>query len=228
LAKEHPVILAEPLLGVWSVGDCADQHAGALAIEDARLQLKLFIQGATYDGTQWRHPTLDAVRAPTQTTCIGFTSRAGRVTLLRCAQYRLNASLKLADGSALVELTLVPTQAWSGSAVVDPTGSYTGLSFTAAGLHNILANARLESELFLNAETTLNNPLRQQLRAATEVDDAYLVYNSRTPKAKVNYRGKEFEIELSTTTSGSHFEPRWRRNPLTRYHSYRCTFCDNR
>jgi hypothetical protein len=91
------------------------------------------------------------------------------------------------DGSALVELTLVPTQAWSGSALVDPTGSYIRLSFTAAGLHNILANANLKAELFLDAEITLNNTLRQQLRAATEADDAYLVYKSRTPKAKIMF-----------------------------------------
>jgi hypothetical protein len=78
LAKEHRVILAEPLLGVWSVGDCARQHAGVLAIEDARLQLKLFIEGATYDGKEWRHPTLEAVRAPKQTMSIGITGRAGR------------------------------------------------------------------------------------------------------------------------------------------------------
>jgi hypothetical protein len=204
LANEHRAILAEPLLGVWRVADCADQHAGVLAIEDAQLQLKLYIQGATHDGKEYHHPTLDAVRAPKQTMCTGFTRRAGRATLLGCAQTHLSASVKLAEGSALIELTLVPTQAWSGSALLDPTASYVGLSFTAAGLHNILANARVVPELFLNAETTLNNALRQQLRAATQADDAYLIYKSRTPKATINHRGKEFEIELSTSISESH------------------------
>ena len=124
--------------------------------------------------------------------CIGFTSRAGRVTLLGCAQSRLNASVKPADSSALVELTLVPMQAWI-SPPVYPTSTYIDLSFTAAGLHNILANARLASELFLNSEVTLDNTLRRQLREATKADDAYLVYKSRTPKAKINYRGREFK-----------------------------------
>lgn len=202
MAKERPVILAEPLLGAWCVDGCADRHAGGLAIEDGRLQLKLFIEGATAHNNEWHHPTLEAVRHK-QTTCIGFTSRAGKVTLLRCVQSDFNASLKPADGSALVELTLVPTQAWSGSALVDPTANYIDLSFTAVGLHNILANAHLESEIFLDAETTLNNTLRQQLRAATKADDAYLVYKSRNPKTKINYRGKEFEIEFSTSISNS-------------------------
>jgi ApeA N-terminal domain 1 len=205
LAIEHGAILAEPLLGAWCIDGYSHKHAGVLAIEDGRLQLKLFIDSATAHNNEWHHPTLDALRPPKQTTCIGFTSRAERVTLLRCAQSHLNASYKPADGSALIELTLIPTQAWSGSALVDPGGSYMHLSFTAAGLHNILANARLQSELFLNAaETPLDNALRQQLRAATGADDAYLVYKTRTPKAKINYRGKEFEIEFSTSISESH------------------------
>ncbi len=204
MAKEQRGILAEPLLGVWRVADCADQHAGVLAFEDTQLQLKLFIQGATFDGKEYHHQTLDSVRAPKQTMCAGSTRRAGRVTLLGCAQTHLSASVKLADGSALIELTLVPTQAWSGSALLDPTASYIGLSFAAPGLHNILANARLTSERFLNAESTLDNTLRQQLRAATQADDAYLVYKTRTPKAKMNHRGKEFEIEFSTSIAESH------------------------
>jgi len=189
---------------MWSVEGCANQHAGVLAYEDTRLQLKLFIEGATSQGKEWRHPTLDALRPPNQTTCIGLTSRAGQVTLLRCAQTHLNASFKPSDGSARIELTLVPTQAWSGSALVDPTGSYTSLSFTAAGLHNILANARVQPELFLQSETALDNTLRQQLRATTQADDAYLVYKSRTPTATISHRGKELEIQFSTSISESH------------------------
>ncbi len=99
LTKEQRGILAEPLLEVWRVDDCADQHVGFLAFEDAQLQLKLFIEGATYDRKEYHHPTLDAVRAPKQTMCTGFTRHAGRVSatvLARIGMPDSTSTLRLA------------------------------------------------------------------------------------------------------------------------------------
>ena len=196
------MLLAEQLLGTWRIEDCADEHAGSLAVEGGQLQLKLFIDGAISRGQEWHHPTLEALEPGAQPLCIGQTRRAGTVTLLRCARSHLHVLHGRPDGRALLEVSLWVGEAWVGFDRVDPAGGYTELFFAASGLHNILANARLKHEFL--SETAPDDSLGHQLREATQADEAYLVYHSRSPKAEINYRGKQFEILFSTSISESH------------------------
>jgi hypothetical protein len=204
LAEEDcHALLSEPLQGMWRIEGCANEHSGVLAIERGQLQLKLFIDGAISRGQEWHHPTLEALKPGMQPLCIGQTRRARTVTLLRCARSYWNALHLSQDDRALLEVSLWVGQAWTGHQPVDPTASYTTLIFDASGLHNILANARIKHELLGN-DSAANDSLPRRLRDATQANEAYLVYNTRSPETEVDYRGKRFKIIFSTSVAESH------------------------
>src|ERR1700694_878097 len=125
--EDSTTILAEPVLGMWRIEGCAEEHAGILAFEDGQLQLKLFIDGAISRGEEWHHPTLEALKPGAQPLCIGQTRRCGTVTLMRCARSRWNVFHGRQDSRALLEVSLWVGQAWMGSECVDPAGMYSEL-----------------------------------------------------------------------------------------------------
>jgi hypothetical protein len=181
---------------MWHVDGCTVEHAGSLIISQGACRLQLFVDGATRKGDDWDHPTIAALERPNRATCIGRTVRGGTITLVGCSLPQWNSLGGINNDTASLELSVSVSQAWSGPARLHADPVYTILTLIAPGLHNVLANAHLEHK-FLDEEASTET-LVGQLRDLTKARDAYLLYETKSPRATINCKGKSFEIVFST------------------------------
>jgi hypothetical protein len=165
--KSHPV------MGTWFVRGSKEEYLGVLHFEDDNLRLTLYL---TIDGNKpfeilvRADPRLMPFAPPNQPTLHGRTKTAGHVTLFNCAQLSYQSASQLDPPLARVELTLGPSQAWSGEGFVSAEESYQGLSFRALGLHNILSTIDVDHQ-FLAVSKSKRKSSTHKLKKLTGADE---------------------------------------------------------
>jgi hypothetical protein len=197
--KSHPV------MGTWFVRGSKEEYLGVLHFEDDNLRLTLYL---TIDGNKpfeilvRADPRLMPFAPPNQPTLHGRTKTAGHVTLFNCAQLSYQSASQLDPPLARVELTLGPSQAWSGEGFVSAEESYQGLSFRALGLHNILSTIDVDHQ-FLAVSKSKRKSSTHKLKKLTGADEAFLVHHRDQPRAQIVREGKSFEIQFASSISQS-------------------------
>jgi hypothetical protein len=197
--KSHPV------MGMWFVRGRKEEYPGCLHLEDDDLHLTLYltIDGNTpFEILARADPRLMPFAPPNQPTLHGRTRAAGHVTLFNCAQLSYQSASQLDQPLARVELTLRPTQAWSGGGFVSAEESYQGLSFRAPGLHNILSTIHIDRQFLAESKPKRKSPTHK-LKKLTGANKAFLVHQREQPKAQIVRERKPFEIQFASSISQS-------------------------
>ncbi|MCK1422622.1 MULTISPECIES: HEPN domain-containing protein [unclassified Bradyrhizobium] len=195
--KSHPVV------GTWFVLGSNEEFPGVLYFEDDNLRLTLYltIDGNTpFEILTRTDPRLMPFAPPNQPTLHGRTKAAGHVTLFNCPQLTYQSAVQLDPPLARVELTLGPSQAWSGSGFVSAEEPYQELSFRAPGLHNILSTIDVDHQFLVESKPKRKSPTHK-LKKLTGADEAILVHHREQPKAQIVRADKSFEIQFASSIS---------------------------
>jgi hypothetical protein len=197
-------LASHPIMGEWSVEGQSHEFPGFLYLDGNNLILTLYlsIPGRTpFDYLEKTDPSLKLFAPPNQPTLLGRTKAAGHVTLFKCAQLSYQATSQLDPPLARIELSLRPTQVWTGATFVDTKQYYRSIRFAAPGLHNVLSTIHIDRVL-LGSDAAEGQA--QELRKLTDAHEVYLVHCGAEPSADITKDGKRYKIRLFSSVSESH------------------------
>lgn len=194
-----------PIMGIWKI-EGHQAHLGILSVEDDKVYLKIFLElsnsNQLFANALETHPTLAPFQPPNQPTVFGETKTAGKVTLLKCAQFKAEVTHQIDPPVSRVEITLLVTQAWAGAEFVEGTAIYKELSFAAPGLHSVLSASSLESKWLVRSTRKLKSDTHR-LKTLTGADQIFLFSHGHEPSAVIKNHGKTYKIAFSTSVGQS-------------------------
>ncbi len=190
-----------PVLGRWKISETATEYPGYLSYVDGELRLVLFL---TIDGPHsfiYDDRAISPFAPPNQPTIHGDTRSAGKVTLIGCSILNHVGTRQFAPPLSTIELTLRPTQGWTGNTFLSPSATYRELKLHAPGLHSVLATSAVEH---ISLQGPPKDEKERAIKTATGAVEAYLVRQSESPKARITHKSKDYQVHFSSSYSVGH------------------------